>query len=162
MRKTLIKTLIMLLTGIALFYVFLPAINIHDAKFYFFVLFLLILFLLLSLPSDIANINVYGFKHFLKNSKASKTFKVILALIVVAIFYDLATKIIYSPIFMSKRYAQRIEVEVVDFDTIPPYNFNQTAIIDRNTSQKLGDKVMGEMTDLVSQFVVSYEYSQID
>lgn len=68
---------------------------------------------------------------------------------------------IESPLFRSSAYANRIQVTNVEFSSIPAYSFNKTAIIDRDSAQQLGDKVMGEMSDLVSQFDVSEEYAQI-
>ena len=161
MKKVLIKVGIILLTALVLFYVFLPSINIHDAKFYFFVLVLLVEWLLLELPQSIMSIKEKGFKYFFKNSLASNIVKVIFGLIVVSVVYVFVTGVIFSPIFMAKTYANRIKVENVEFSEVPPFNFDTTAIIDRDSAEKLGDKVMGEMTDLVSQFQVSNEYSQI-
>lgn len=66
-----------------------------------------------------------------------------------------------SPLFHAGKYAERIGVSEVSFSEIPAFNFQETAIIDRESAQVVGDKVMGEMTDLVSQFDVSSEYNQI-
>jgi len=162
MKKSVLrKALILILTALVLFYLFLPSINIHDVKFYFFVLVLLAELLIMVMPESISNIAEKGWKYFFLDSMASNVFKVILGIIVLCIVYVFATNIIFSPFFMAKTYSERIIVEDVDLSEIPPYNFNTTAIIDRNSSIKLGDKVMGEMTDLVSQFEVSSEYSQI-
>ena len=40
-------------------------------------------------------------------------------------------------------------------------DFTKTPIIDRDSTIVLGDRVMGEMPELVSQFEVSEEYTQI-
>ena len=161
MKKIFIKVGIILLTALILFYAFLPSINIHDAKFYFFVLVLLVEWLLLEIPDSIKSIKDKGLKDVLKNSLASNIVKVIFGLIVISFLYVFISGIIFSPIFMARTYANRIKVENVDFSEVPPFDFNTTAIIDRDSASKLGDKVMGEMTDLVSQFQVSNEYSQV-
>lgn len=161
MKKVLIKVGIILFTALVLFYCFLPSLNIHDATFYFFVLILLIEWLLLEIPDSIKLLKDKGFKYVLKSSLASNIVKVIFGLIVASILYVFVTSFVFSPVFMARTYANRIQVKDVDFSTVPPFNFNTTAIIDRDSAEKLGDKVMGEMTDLVSQFRVSNEYSQI-
>ena len=79
----------------------------------------------------------------------------------VIIAVQLLSALICSPLFMAKSYAGRIVPDSVDFNEIPSYSFEETAVIDRTSAQLLGDKVMGQMTDLVSQFTASEEYSQI-
>ena len=76
----------------------------------------------------------------------------------------IAINFILSPIFNSKLYSKRIDVntkgdfykdiEEVDFDKLP--------LLDKASSQKLGDRVMGQMSDMVSQYDVSDLYTQIN
>lgn len=71
--------------------------------------------------------------------------------------------ILYSPMFNSKSYANRINIAESEFnEDVKPVDFNQLALIDKSSSSKLGDRVMGQMTDLVSQFYVSNLYTQIN
>ncbi|MDO4501059.1 MAG: hypothetical protein Q4B60_07300 [Erysipelotrichaceae bacterium] len=162
MKKTISKIMILLLSALVLFYIMLPAINIHDPKFYVFVFILLIEALLLSIPSSVMKAkSMDSAKFFFLNSSTSKITKVIFSLIIISLVYAFGCKLIYAPIFNANKYANRIQVENVEFSSVPAYNFNTTAIIDRSSASLLGDKVMGNMTDLVSQFVVSNEYSQI-
>ena len=69
-----------------------------------------------------------------------------------------------SPIFISKTYAKRINViEDNSFiDDVKEVDFNSLPIIDKDSSSKLGDRVMGNMPELVSQFDVSNLYTQIN
>ena len=161
MKKIIWKLLTVLLTALVLFYLMLPSLNIHDYKFYFFILILLIEILVLSLPGSIVEAKTRGIGYFFKSSSASLITKITLGLMLVSFIYVFGTAIVYSPMFKADTYSKRIEVKNVDFSEVPTYNFNTTAIIDRSSASLLGDKVMGNMTDLVSQFVVSSEYSQI-
>lgn len=161
MKKIIWKSLTVLLTALVLFYLMLPSLNIHDYKFYFFILILLIEILVLSLPGSIVEAKTRGIGYFFKSSSASLITKITLGLMLVSFIYVFGTAIVYSPMFKADTYSKRIEVKNVDFSEVPTYNFNTTAIIDRSSASLLGDKVMGNMTDLVSQFVVSSEYSQI-
>ena len=71
---------------------------------------------------------------------------------------------ILSPIFNSKAYYNRITIsESEDFtNDIEEVDFAHIPLLDKDSSQKLGDRVMGQMTDLVSQFYVSNLYTQIN
>ena len=62
--------------------------------------------------------------------------------------------ILFCVLFLNEDGDFNTEVKEVDFDTIP--------LLDKDSSSKLGDRVMGEMTDLVSQFYVSSLYTQIN
>lgn len=69
-----------------------------------------------------------------------------------------------SPLLNAKGYASRIKIdETTDFNKdIEPVNFQNIPLLDKDSSQKLGDRVMGQMPELVSQFVVSDLYTQIN
>lgn len=167
-KKMLVVDIVLFLfVAIAWFYLFYPAINIHSIPFWIY------LFVLLSLgfsffyphraplfvshakkPSEI----IMQFRS--QSGKRSGSTIIMLIALIAVLVYGLCS-FIFSPIFRANAYASRIQVEDVGFSEIPPYRFNETAIIDRLSTQNLGDKVMGQMTDLVSQFSVSPEYSQI-
>ena len=72
--------------------------------------------------------------------------------------------IINSPIFSAKSYYNRIfvnETGVFEND-VPLVDTSKLPLLDKDSSLKLGDRVMGQMTDLVSQFTVSDLYTQIN
>lgn len=68
-----------------------------------------------------------------------------------------------SPFFNARGWASRITIDTaesfsaavseVDFDTVP--------LLDRDSTEQLGDRTMGQLADYVSQFDVSSEYTQI-
>lgn len=163
MKKKFITPLIMLLSAALLYYTLLPAINIHDFTFWLVLIILMVELLVLTSLNELITLIRYKTnrvkvveKHNLKGITIAT-----IAVIVIAVLYIVVVPFIYSPMFMSGRYASRISVQEVSFDEIPSYDFNQTAIIDRSSASILGNKVMGQMSDLVSQFIVSEEYSQI-
>lgn len=152
-----------ILTAAILYYIMLPAMNIHDFGFWFFVIVLLVeLLALTSLEELVTWINFKVNRVKAVEKKGLKKITIVtLSVIALAVGYIVIVPLIYSPMLMPGRYASRIDVQNVSFSEVPPYNFNTTAIIDRSSAEILGNKVMGEMADLVSQFVVSDEYSQI-
>ena len=65
---------------------------------------------------------------------------------------------------MSGKYASRINIlEDNSFEAdIKEVDFSQIPLLDKESSSKLGDRVMGQMSELVSQFEVSSLYTQIN
>lgn len=74
------------------------------------------------------------------------------------------TNTILSPVFISKTYSKRITVnENGNFTKdVKDVEINSLPVIDKESSRKLGDRVMGQMPELVSQFDVIDLYTQIN
>ena len=141
--------------GFVIFYVTLPSLNWHDPAFWTYMTFMLALLLIPiiaygSLPAK------------LTPGKDLKPYrKYAIGILAFVILFPVLMGIFTTRVFHADSYANRIEVENVDFSTINEVDFTKTPIIDRDTTESLGDRVMGQMTDLVSQFTVSDEYTQI-
>lgn len=157
-----IKFLSFLAYTAAWYYLFYPAIHISSIQMW------ISIFILLVLAGLVFSKNPIYIEHGKNKPFKIHTLhggfpfsKVILVLAGLIIVVPFLSQIIFSPFFISRSYSKRIPVEKVEFSEIPGYDFKQTAIIDRKSAVLLGDKVMGRMTDLVSQFKVSPEYSQI-
>jgi len=68
-----------------------------------------------------------------------------------------------SPIIQAKRYARLInKVEGTFEDDIAEIQFYDIPTVDRESAMRLGNKRMGEIADLVSQFDVASDYIQIN
>ncbi len=71
--------------------------------------------------------------------------------------------LIGGPLFNAKEYAERIQISTGNFEEdVKPADFTNLPLLDKDSSQKLGDRIVGQMPDLVSQFRVSDEYTQIN
>ena len=155
--RLLISILITLLSGLVLFYIFLPPINIHVISFWFFVIVLLLIFGIINFGTGIFSIRKREFD--LKNKRNYYPFIVpiiIILLMIIIHFFN-------QPFFMSSKYAHRIDITNGDFtEEISEVDFNTLAIVDKNSSRKLGDRVIGSMSEVVSQFEVSDMYTQIN
>lgn len=134
---------------LALYYYFvLPPLNFHSGSSWFFIIMAYVLFLI-----EYMSVNqIHEFK------KINKWLLSPLIIIISGIFL---LNLFFTPIFQAKTFASRIQVETVGFEEIPDFDPQQTALIDRESAMIVGDKVMGNITDLVSQFDVSNEYTQI-
>lgn len=71
--------------------------------------------------------------------------------------------VILSPVFFADKYANMIQIETKDFATdFPETDMSQVPLVDRDTAMRLGNRQLGAITDLVSQFEASDEYTQIN
>ena len=68
-----------------------------------------------------------------------------------------------SEIFNAKRYSELIVFEDGDFSKdVAEISMSQIPVVDRDTSVALGKRKLGEMSDLVSQFNIADNYTQIN
>lgn len=159
-KNIIINIVITVIYALLYYYIFIPPINLSSPEFYSFVLTTIVVYGILDLGVTITS-KVITFK---KRPEKQK-FKFNIILLVPIIFMAIIIlNFIYSPIFNSKSYANRIVIdETGNFkDDIKEVDFKKVPLLDKDSSQKLGDRVMGEMSDLVSQYYVSDLYTQIN
>ena len=164
--KTQVKSIIvsLLITTILAaigYYFFLPVINIKAADFWISVSALIIVYIL-SYEFCLLIFHAYKYADFNSVShKPSIYLSVVLILLVVA--FGLCN-LFTSPLLHAKRYASLLKVnEDCDFNT----DLSQTlssdaiAIMDTSSARKLGNRKLGSLNNLVSQYNVSNDYTQI-
>ena len=162
-KRIFLIPIIELMVALIYYYVALPPINPSTNEFWSFVIFLLaVLLVLVTLFNFTGNLKEIFTKKRLKDY--SKGMIAIVALILLIVVGINAVNFFLSPLFNAKSYSNRITIdESGDFiKDIEQVNFNSLPLLDRDSSEKLGDRVMGQMKDLVSQFDVSDEYTQIN
>jgi len=136
------------------YYLALPAINIHSVGFWFFIM---IMFAIA--------IAIYIIKRRLRPEeiRLSKPVRVlgIILLVVLAVF--LIGAIASSPIVNAKKYQQLLTVADGEFTVdIEELSYDQIPLLDRESATLLGNRKMGSMIDMASQFEVDEIYSQIN
>lgn len=149
-RALTILTIGLLLLAAISYYIFLPAINIHSIEMWIFNVIVLLTF---------------GAIHFLIGFKEGKTRTgaISIAMGSLLIVVLIGGSFINSPIFRAKDYAAVIEVEEKEFAT--DFAENDTSgipLMDRDTATRLGDRQIGGVSELVSQFVPADDYIQIN
>lgn len=160
--KILINLLVMLVVGAIYFYVSLPALNLHSGDFYAFVLLLCVVYILSALVTsgfDLKGTN--GLKEYFRFIKSQcLPIGILLAgLVIVAVLGE----IISMPLFRAGAYRDLLEVPNGDFATdITEISFDEIPRLDRDSVKILGDRQMGTLSDMVSQFEVSDTYTQIN
>ncbi len=157
MKKIRTKLLLILLVIAALgiyYYAALPLVNIHSTEFWVFLFVLGILAALIFIKKK--NLNRYELKE-------SKGLKVILGVVALIVIVYLVGALLSSPIVNAKKYQQLMAVETREFTTdIEELSFDQIPLLDKDSAELLGDRKMGSMVDMVSQFEVDSLYSQIN
>lgn len=153
----------LLLVVEVLFYYFLtPAINVHTSGFWTWVILTLAAIGFCSFDFKGTRITKKGnIKEAVGSTKVVMvSFTTILVLIVGLIIGGLAS----SKLLRASKYAGIIKVEDGDFATDVPEseNINNIALMDTDSARIIGDRAIGSLSDVVSQYQVSETYSTID
>ncbi len=161
MKKGYIFSLLLtLLYAGIVYYITYPPINITYMGFWIYVFSIIIVYIFLS--------SMFLFrKSFMDLLNGRERFSFnrykILFIIPIIIVIILIINFIFSPLFQAKQYYQRITVKTGDFqEEVHEVDFNKLPLLDRDSSLKIGDRTMGQMSELVSQFDVSNQYTQIN
>lgn len=158
-RNTILCFLVWLLCAGSSYYIFLPALNIHSAGLYVYV----ILFLLL--PATL----LFVLSAALSKSSRSKNicnrlgvFTAVLSILIAVLL--VLFQWFNSSMFHAKKYASILSAEEYDFseDIDEATALNRIALMDTDSARILGNREIGSLSNVVSQFEVSYDYTQID
>ena len=163
-KGKLIIAVITLIVAFLTYYLTLPALNIHSADFWWFILFVLLIINLFILYKRIKKqtngkgktLQSITFKDF---GVAKYGFYLIGCLVIIFIIGS----ILSSPIVNASKYQKLLTVTERDFTTdIKPVNYSTIPTLDKDSATILGNRKMGGMVDMVSQFEVSDDYTQIN
>ena len=158
--RKLVCLLITLVVGFAIFYVQLPAINLRAPEFYSFVVMLTVIYTVLNLLTSVGRVRDGVGEYFAEIKRSCKIPVVIIAL---AIIFPISAGIFSAKIFRASAYRNLITVENGNFtDDVAEISFDKIPMLDRDSAERLGDRKLGELSDMVSQFEVADDYSQIN
>jgi len=148
-----------LLAGLLIFYVNLPAINLHAGEFYGFVFFLCLIYCGCALlTSGFRKDAEKGWGGFVKTQCRVPLF-LIAAIVVVSLLGSLSSWVVLR----ADSYQKLLSVQTGDFAAeVDEISYDQIPMLDKASAQRLGDRKLGELADMVSQFEVAEEYSQIN
>ncbi|MDD5913850.1 MAG: CvpA family protein [Oscillospiraceae bacterium] len=158
-KRIAVNTLVTLLFGAIYFYVQLPAINLHAEEFYGFVFLLCAVYCVCALiTSGFQGEGVKGYFSFVKK-QCTIPFLVIAALIVTAVVGGISSWVVLR----ADDYQALLTVTAADFtDEVDEISYDQIPMLDKDSAEKLGDRKLGELADMVSQFEVAEDYTQIN
>ncbi len=164
MKKRIINLIITLIIGALIYYITLPAINLNNMGFYMYIFTLLFIYGVLDVISFTKAPQLLRNGKLITKGETSPLMMFIIGFIVIVFIGINVVNFFCSPVFNAKSYQTRIAVDETGNFTkdIKEVNFNQLPLLDRNSSEVLGDRVMGQMSELVSQYYVSNLYTQIN
>ena len=157
--RTLLNLAVTLLVAAIYYYVELPALNLHAGSLYVFVILLCAVYCIMAiLTSGFQGEGAKGYFGFVKK-QCKIPFFLALAMILTAIIGS----IIGWKLIRAADYRDLLTVETGDFASeVEEISFDQIPMLDRDSASKLGNRKLGELADMVSQFEVDDDYTQIN
>ena len=157
--RTLLNLAVTLVFAAVYYYVVLPPINLKSEEFYIFVLLSCAVYAVCAvLTSGFQGDGVKGYVGFLKK-QCTIPFIVAIGLAVTA----LVGAVLGWQLFRAGSYRDLLTVEDGDFATeVEEISYDQIPMLDAQSAMKLGDRKLGELADMVSQFEVAEDYTQIN
>ena len=153
-KMKLVAVIAALVFAAVYYYVALPAVNIHSSDLWMFMIIVVLI---------VAAVYLGKKKPTRFELKRMKGFKVIVAAGVLVVGAYLIGSLLSSPIINAKKYQQLLKVEEGEFTKdIEELSFDQIPLLDKDSATLLGNRKMGSMVDMVSQFEVDELYSQIN
>lgn len=169
-----------------LFYMMLPAVNLHDQNFIVFLIISILIVLVVNFLTYVKNFlsalgqsrrtvvvghdpitgaPVYGVNPQESSNPVSlaKPLKYGFILIAILVVFMAVASLIGIKFFNASRYRDLIAITDGDFTAdVSEINMNQIPVVDRDTASRLGSRKLGEMSELVSQFEIQEHYTQIN
>ena len=157
--RTMLNLLVTLVFGAVYYYVVLPPINRKAKEFYVFLILLCAVYCFCAIiTSGFRGEGVKGYFGFVKK-QCKIPFFLTLALLAVAIVGG----IVGWQLFRAGSYRDLLTVTDGDFAAeVEEISYDQIPMLDAASAMKLGNRKLGELADMVSQFEVDDDYTQIN
>lgn len=148
------------------YYVTLPPIHYVSPNFWMFVGIAVLGIIVIEILADgsemVVNLKQGNVKEVRWRSIPKKYLALILPLPILWLVAMIAN-LIFSPFFFADSYASMIDITEADFtEEFPQSDLNQIPLVDRDTATRLGNRHLGALTNLVSQFEAADDYTQIN
>lgn len=167
-----------------LFYSMLPAVNLRDKNFLVFLILCILIFLVVNFLSYTKDfLQTLGSGRGVQMVKDEETGQFVfrrnsgkrsgvslgrplkygfIAIGLIIILMTVAS-LLGLQFFNATRYRDLITIEEGDFaQDVAELNMSQIPVVDKDTASRLGSRKLGEMTELVSQFEIQDDYTQIN
>lgn len=168
MKKTfkwkLIGILAFIIAVAVYYYTMLPAINIHSKETWGMIIVALALIIIFATFRTLKSVKtVHDFKYIKDEISSSVILKVIAVVVILLVLVYVTGSVLSSPIVNAKKYQQLLTVEERVFtEDIKQISYDKIPILDKNSSVIIGNRKMGSMVDMVSQYEVNDLYTQIN
>jgi hypothetical protein len=165
-----VRTVLVLIVIFLLFYFQLPAINLRSQAFYGFMIEVIVACVIIYGAGRIKDI----FTNKVEGPTRRQTIRMglrtlgkplltCLGVVVVLFVITIIGNVIGVPLFHANAYANLVNVQEGNFtDDVSELSMSSIPVVDWDTASRLGKRKLGEMSDLVSQFEITEEYTQIN
>ena len=159
LSRTLVNLAVTLIFAAVYFYVVLPPINLQAEEFYFFMLLCCAVYCGCAvLTSGFQGSGAKGYFGFVK-----KQCRIPMIIAVALVAVAIVGGIVGWQVIRAGAYRDLLTVETGDFATeVEEISYDQIPMLDKDSAEKLGNRKLGELSDMVSQFEVAEEYTQIN
>ena len=157
--RVLINLAVALVVGAVYFYVSLPALNLKNEGFYGFLILLCAAYVISAvITSGFQGTGAKGYFSFVK-----KQCKIPALVAAAAVAVCIIGSVVSAVIFRAGDYAALLPFQPGDFSAeVAEIRYDQIPMLDRASAERLGDRKLGELSDMVSQFEVLDDYTQIN
>ena len=172
---TIIKAVLSLIILFIMFWFELPAINPRSEDFWSFVAQAIVVCVIINAFGYIISffkklsgfhnqtVRIEGDHEKFSFKKLGKPIIFAICSVVIIIALGFVMNIIGAQIFNASKYNKLLELKNGDFTTdVAELKMNQIPVVDRDSSQTLGKRKLGEISDFVSQFEIADNYTQIN
>ena len=158
--KLLITIVVLSLIGCVYYYIALPAVNIHSPGFWWFILAALIVATIIT--GLLSNFDKDG-----KSQSRKTVYQILFTMVGIItgamLIIFIIGGILSSPIINAKKYQKLLTITEQNYtDDIKEISYKDIPILDKDTAILLGSRKMGSISEYVSQFEVSSNYTQIN
>lgn len=155
--KIIINILLTLVIGAVLYYFMIPAFNFKAIEFYMYIGFMCLVYMVLTALTSKVAIHPEYQPYMRKRSRVP------LIIIGILVIVCLIGFLVGAQLFRASSYANLIKVEEGDFaEDVAEIDFSSVPTLDATSANNLAIRTLGDLSDMVSQFVVSPYSTQIN
>ena len=165
--KILLNLLVTAVVGFLYFYITLPALNLQATEFYGFLFLLCLVYMVCAVitsgfqDTTVVTTGKDKVRHYLSFIKQQcLPIGIFMLLLVVVVVVG---QLVSLPIFRAQAYRELLTVNSGEFSQdISQISFDEIPTLDRTSAEYLGDRQMGTLSDMVSQFEYGGDSTQIN
>lgn len=156
-RKIAINLILTAIAAAVLYYFMIPALNFKAVELYLYAVFVVMIYLVLTILSTKVFIRPEYTPYVRKRAKIPAIIIGVIAVVGIVGYLCGAT------FFRAQSYSQLLTVEEGDFaEDVAEIDFSSVPRLDATSAKNIATRTLGELSDYVSQFVVSSYAAQIN
>ncbi len=164
-KKWILAAVLTLIISALAYYIVLPPLNVFSQEFWISITFVTVIFLVINLLLNAKGIQKIPTRNARPSFKSSgRMTKVLLLIAAVPVVILLVGNLISSTFFNATKYSQIITVQEAVFEEDMPETdlVSNIPLMDSESAHIIGERTLGSLSEVVSQYRVNGAYSQIN